>query len=63
MRAVTRVSLLLWTCAAVAWAQAVAGSGAVTGFIMENAADGMPEATVTVANPALGVRRQAISHG
>jgi len=61
MRCVTRVSLLWMVCASVVWAQPIAGSGGVTGFVMESAADGMPEATVIVVNAALGVPRQAIT--
>jgi hypothetical protein len=48
-------------CAGGVFAQAVAGSGAVTGFVLESGVDGMPEATVTVVNSALGVRRQAVT--
>jgi hypothetical protein len=48
-------------CAYGAWAQAVAGSGAVTGMVLESGAEGMPDANVTVVNPALGVRRQAVT--
>jgi hypothetical protein len=48
-------------CAGVARSQAVSGAGAVTGIVLESGADGMPEATVTVSNSALGVRRQAVT--
>jgi hypothetical protein len=58
---IIRVFMVLVVCASGAWAQALAGSGAVTGFVLESGADGMPEAAVTVANPALGVRRQAVT--
>jgi hypothetical protein len=42
-----------------AYAQSVAGSSAVTGFVLEDASSGLPEATVTVVNVSLGLRRQA----
>src|SRR5215831_14954347 len=61
MRSATRVSVLWLLCTGGGWAQAVAGSGAVTGMILESGAEGMPDATVTVANPSLGVRRQAVT--
>src|SRR4249920_3116718 len=59
MRTAIRVSILVSACALEAGAQAVAGAGAVSGYVLESALDGMPQATVTVSNSALGVRRVA----
>jgi hypothetical protein len=39
------------------WAQAGAGSAAVTGAVLESAGDGIPECTVTLTNAALGLKR------
>jgi hypothetical protein len=61
MRSAIRVSICVLACAVGAFAQAVAGSGAVTGFILEGPVDGLPDATVTVSNDALGVHRDAVS--
>ena len=57
MRSAIRVSVLATLCACGAWAQAVTGAGMVSGFILEGPDDGLPDATVTVSNSALGVRR------
>jgi hypothetical protein len=59
MRLSLRVPLLVAFSACALWAQATAGAGAVTGFILEGDVDGLPQATVTVYNTALGVRRVA----
>ena len=61
MRIGIRVSVLVAACALEVSAQAIAGAGAVSGFVLESALDGMPQATVTVSNSALGVRRVAIT--
>ena len=61
MRTGIRVFILVSACAIGAWAQAVAGAGAVSGFVLETPSDGMPQATVTLSNTALGVRRVAIT--
>jgi len=49
------VSLLL--CSAGAYAQAVAGFGAITGKVRDIYGDGIPDTTVTITNRALGMRR------
>jgi hypothetical protein len=49
--------LLLCASAAGARAQAVVGSGAVSGVVLEDEASGMPDAEVVLENEALGVRR------
>ncbi len=51
------VSLLAVVCCGGMWAQAGAGSGAVSGTVMEAAGDGLPDATVTLSNSALGLTR------
>ena len=56
MRIVCSVSVLVLVCAGGAWAQAVAGFGAVTGTVLENTVDGIPDATVVVSNEPLGIR-------
>jgi len=50
------VSVLALVCAGGAWAQAVAGFGSVTGTVLENTVDGVPDAQVVVSNATLGVR-------
>jgi len=60
MKAAICVWLLTVTSVCGAWAQALAGAGAVSGFVLEGKSDsGLPEATVTVSNSASGVRRVA----
>ena len=59
MRLGIRVSVLLAVSACSAWAQATAGAGAISGFILEGDTDGLPQATVTVTNSALGLERVA----
>lgn len=39
------------------WAQAGAGSAAVTGAVLEGAGDGIPECVVTLTNTSLGLKR------
>jgi len=50
------VSVLALVFAGGAWAQAVAGFGSVTGTVLENTVDGLPDCTVVVSNQALGIR-------
>ena len=57
MRLGIRVSVLAAVSVCAAWSQATAGAGAISGFILEGDVDGLPQATVTVTNSALGVRR------
>lgn len=49
--------LLPYVCAVGAWAQAGAGAGAVSGTVKEAAGDGLPDVTVELSNPALGLKR------
>ena len=57
MRRIAIIFLLGLMVSAGAWAQAGAGSAAVTGRVMELAGDGIPDTTVTVSNAGLGFRR------
>lgn len=54
------VAVLGLVCASGAWAQ-MAGFGAVSGQIRDTYGDGIPDTAVTLTNPALGVRRTAIT--
>ena len=49
--------LLAVAASGTLWAQAGAGSAAVTGAVLESAGDGIPECTVTLSNTSLGLRR------
>ncbi len=57
MRRIAIIFLLGLMVSAGAWAQAGAGSAAVTGRVMELAGDGIPDTTVTLSNAGLGFRR------
>jgi hypothetical protein len=60
MRRFLRVFPAAMLFSAAAWAQ-VAGSGAITGMIRDNFGEGLPDATVTLSNPALGIQRTMIT--
>jgi hypothetical protein len=57
MRMGIRVCVLAAVSVCASWAQAIAGGGAISGFVLEGDIDGLPQATVTLTNSALGVRR------
>src|ERR1035437_1128622 len=57
MRRILAVSLLALVCAAGAYAQAVAGSGAVTGIVRDIYGDGIPEVTLVLSNSSIGATR------
>ena len=57
MRRTGELCLLALLFSMGVWAQAGAGSGAVTGTVLEAAGDGLPDATVVLSNAALGLRR------
>ncbi len=61
MRVEIRVALLAAASAFAVWGQAVAGAGAVSGFVYANENDELPQVNVTVGNSALGVRRLAVT--
>src|SRR5579864_6015920 len=48
------LSLLVFLSPGMAWCQASAGFGAVTGFILDPAGNGLPDSTVVLSNEALG---------
>ena len=58
MKMILRACVLAWLCAIAAWAQAVAGNGAITGTVTEGLSDdGLPDAMVALSNPSLGFLR------
>lgn len=57
MRRTGELCLLALLVSRGVWAQAGAGSGTVTGTVLEAAGDGLPDATVVLSNAALGLRR------
>lgn len=58
MKMILRACTLAWLCAMGAWAQAVAGNGAITGTVTEGLSDdGLPDAVVLLSNPSLGFQR------
>lgn len=59
MKMILRACGLALLCAVGAWAQAVAGNGAITGTVTEGLSDdGLPEALVVLSNPSLGFQRR-----
>lgn len=57
MRQTLFFCLLAAAASGSVWAQAGAGSAAVTGAVLESAGDGIPDCTVTLTNTALGLTR------
>src|SRR4051812_14886598 len=57
MKRFTAVSLCALVFSAGAFAQAVAGLGAISGTVRDASGGVVPEATVTVANEGKGIRR------
>jgi hypothetical protein len=62
MRSVIGGVLLALCCAGGVYGQAVAGSGALSGYILEDPDDGLPDSAVTITNPGLGVRRTVLTN-
>ena len=56
MRIPAALCLFVLMCSAGAYAQAVAGFGAITGKVRDIYGDGIPDTTVTITNRALGLR-------
>ncbi len=56
MRISAALCLSVLMCSAGAYAQAVAGFGAITGKVRDIYGDGIPDTTVTITNRALGLR-------
>ena len=57
MRRTLAVPLFALVCSTAVYAQAVVGSGAVTGVIYDRFGDGIPDTTVTLTNKVAGVSR------
>ncbi|MGA3017954.1 MAG: carboxypeptidase regulatory-like domain-containing protein [Bryobacteraceae bacterium] len=57
MRRTLAGSLLALLCSAAIYAQAVPGAGSVTGIVRDQYGDGIPEVTLVITNPSLGVTR------
>ena len=57
MKRTVMFCLLALGAAGGGWAQAGAGSAAVTGAILESAGDGIPDCSVTLTNKSLGLKR------
>ncbi|MGB7763038.1 MAG: TonB-dependent receptor [Bryobacteraceae bacterium] len=56
MRTPAALCLFVLMCSAGAYAQAIAGFGAITGKVRDIYGDGIPDTTVTITNRALGLR-------
>src|ERR1035438_391640 len=61
MRRTLAVSLLALLCATAIYAQAVAGFGAITGIVRDQYGDGIPEVTLVITNPSLGITRSIMT--
>lgn len=61
MRIGVRMSILAAASAYGMWAQAVAGAGAVSGYVFTGVDDALPQVNVTLTNPALAVERKVLS--
>ncbi|HUB78503.1 MAG TPA: carboxypeptidase regulatory-like domain-containing protein [Bryobacteraceae bacterium] len=61
MRRTLAVSLLALVSSAAVYAQAVVGSGAITGIVMDKYGDGIPETTVSLTNKTLGIKRTMLT--
>lgn len=61
MKVILLVSVLGLAVCTGAWAQASAGFGAVSGYVIEAGAQGMPDATVLLTNPTLGTKEEMIT--
>ena len=57
MRRTLAVSLLALVCSTGVYAQAVVGSGAISGLVNDVYGDGIPDTTITLSNKVLGVKR------
>ena len=61
MRRTLAVSLLALLCSTAIYAQAVAGFGAITGIVRDQYGDGIPEVTLVITNPSLGITRSIMT--
>lgn len=61
MRRTLAVSLFALVCSTGMHAQAVVGSGAIAGIVIDKYGDGIPETTISLSNKALGVKRSMLT--
>ena len=61
MRRTLAVSLFALVCSTGVHAQAVVGSGAITGLVKDVYGDGIPECTIALTNKVVGLRREAMT--
>jgi hypothetical protein len=61
MRRTLAVSLFALVCSTGVYAQAVVGSGAITGLIKDKYGDGIPECTINLTNKVVGVKRVSMT--
>src|SRR5580698_17554 len=61
MRRTLAVSLFALVCSPAVYAQAVVGSGAITGIVMDKYGDGIPETTIALTNKTSGVKRTMLT--
>jgi hypothetical protein len=61
MRRTLAVSLLALVCSTGLYAQAVAGSAAITGIVMDRYGDGVPETTISLTNKTMGLKRTMLT--
>jgi hypothetical protein len=61
MRRTLAVSLFALVCSTGVYAQAVVGSGAITGIVMDKYGDGIPETTISLSNKTLGTKRTMLT--
>jgi hypothetical protein len=61
MRRTLAVSLFALVCTTEAYAQAVVGSGAITGIVLDKYGDGIPETTVSLTNKGTGLKRTMLT--
>jgi hypothetical protein len=61
MKTTLGLFLLAVVCATGAYAQSVAGYGAVTGTVRDANGEGIPDSTVLLSNESMGVRRSMMS--
>jgi hypothetical protein len=61
MRRTLAVSLFALVCSTGVYAQAVVGSGAITGIVLDKYGDGIPETTINLTNKTLGVKRTMLT--
>jgi hypothetical protein len=61
MRRTLAVAFIALVCSTGAYAQSVAGSGAITGIVLDRYGDGIPETTVTLTNKSIGFKRTMLT--